>query len=357
MSLQRVLETKRVVISCGSGGVGKTTLAAAMALQLAMAGKRVAVLTIDPAKRLANALGLKTLSDEPKEVLLSPRGVKTGSLAAMVLDTKRTFDRIIEKYSPSAETREAILKNRLYQHVSSMLAGSQEYMAMEKLWEIYESGNYDLIILDTPPTRHALDFLEAPKKMVDVTSHSLLKWFLNPTFLTGKAPAFLQKGLDKILAVFDQVAGFSFLHELSQMLLSIAGLLGGFKNRAAKVYNLLRSNHVAFLCVTSPHPLAIQDALSFYKDMKAMKFPFTGFLINRVRPSYVSDSSDWHAIEKAARPGPFLDNLKNLQLLHNRDEEAIAVLEEEGGTRPFYHRIPDLNREIHNLNTLSQLLT
>ncbi|MDO8461856.1 MAG: ArsA-related P-loop ATPase, partial [Deltaproteobacteria bacterium] len=325
-SLGKLLGTKKILVCCGSGGVGKTTTAAAIALKAAELGYKTIVLTIDPAKRLANAMGLATLSDEPQRIPLP-----SGHLEAMMLDTKRTFDHLIEKYSPSRQAREAILANRLYQHLSTMLAGSQEYMAMEKLYELSREKDYDLIVLDTPPTRHALDFLEAPEKMVNITTNSILKWFLKPSlFVAGGSFGFFRRGREKILSVFDHLAGFSFLSELSEMLISIAGLLGGFQNRAASVMELLRDKSVGFLLVTSPESPSIQDALYFLKEIRRFKLPLSGFVINRLHHSFLESQKEREGLE--SRKGEIPDrlvaalfkNLEEMEFLAERDEENLS---------------------------------
>ncbi|MBI1909613.1 MAG: ArsA family ATPase [Deltaproteobacteria bacterium] len=349
--LVKLVEEKKILICCGSGGVGKTTTAAAIALEAARRGKKTIVLTIDPARRLASAMGLDTLSDEPQKIPL-----QGGFLDAMMLDTKRTFDALIEKYSPSRSVREAILANRLYQHLSSMLAGSQEYMAMEKLYEIAQK-DYDLIVLDTPPTRHALDFLEGPEKMVNIVNNSLLKWFLKPSlFMAGGGFKLLRRGGEKILSVFDKLAGFSFLHELSEMLVSIAGLLGGFQNRASAVYDLLRDKSVGFLLVTSPETIPIQDALYFFKEIRRFKLPFCGFIVNRVHTSFlgVHGSVPEKEIPDRLRE-PLLQNLEEMELLAERDHENLSLLEEVPGKNNFCLQVPQFTADIHDLKGLGAM--
>ncbi|HWX23947.1 MAG TPA: ArsA-related P-loop ATPase, partial [Vicinamibacteria bacterium] len=180
-ALQEALESCRILIACGSGGVGKTSTSAALALRAAGLGRRVLVCTIDPSPRLATALGLSELKESPEPLdlrRLSPR--PAGSLSAMTLDTKRTFDALVERFAPDAKAKDRVLKNRFYQHVSSALSGSQEYMAMEKLLELQGDPRFDLVVLDTPPTRHALDFLEAPDRLLGFLDTSVLRYFLKP---------------------------------------------------------------------------------------------------------------------------------------------------------------------------------
>ncbi len=352
------LNEKKIIICCGSGGVGKTTLSAALALEAAHRGKKTIVLTIDPAKRLATAMGLDGLGYTPKEIITSPP--LSGKLYAMMLDTKRTFDRLIEKYASDPTSRKSILNNTLYKHMSSMIAGSQEYMAMEKLYEIYLEDNYDLIILDTPPTRHALDFLDAPKKMINMTGNSLLKWFLKPGIFLGKTNFRLfRKSAERILSVFDRLAGFAFLHELSQMVSLMSGLLGGFQARAKAVYNLLREDVTGFLLVTSPSSVAIQDALYFHEKICEEELPFLGFIVNRTHHSLDKDflesiRQDLNTLKPALRE-KIWDQVKNYNQLALRDQKATSLLKKMGGKKSFYASIPLLTADVHDLEGLQQL--
>ena len=352
MNPDKIFNSKQIIVCCGSGGVGKTTAAAAVALEAASRGKKAIVLTIDPAKRLATAMGLETLGNVPKEI---PLGKGPGRLFAMMLDTKRTFDRLIEKYASSPQAREAILNNQLYQHMSNMIAGSQEYMAMEKLYEIYQEGDFDLLVLDTPPTRHALDFLEAPQRMVNITENSLLKWFLKPGFFAGTGLRVLGRGAEKILSVFDRLAGFGFLHELSEMVSLISSLLGGFHDRARSVYELLRKNFVGFLLVTSPSSVSIQDALYFHQKIKEYGLPFMGFVINRIHePGSPLKEEELTPLSPSLRE-KVLQQLRNYEQLALRDQRAIALLKKMGGKNVLYASVPLFGADVHDLDGLARL--
>ncbi|MBI2082117.1 MAG: ArsA family ATPase [Deltaproteobacteria bacterium] len=349
MNLSTSMRDKKIIVCCGSGGVGKTTLAASIALWAAKNGRKTIVLTIDPAKRLATALGLDTLGLEPQIV----RGTAGGApLYAMMLDTKRAFDRLIEKYAVSSTAQKTILENRLYQHLSSMISGSQEYMAMEQLYELFRRQEFDLIVLDTPPTRHALDFLEAPQKMIQLVSHSALKWFLKPGIFASRVGfGMLQKGA-KIFHVFDKLAGFEFLKELSEMLALMEGLLGGFHDRAESVYELLRQEIVGFLLVTSTSSVAIQDALYFYRQMSDRDLPFLGFIVNRVLAGVSDSSSKRLASLSAELRSRVLSVLDQYQQLADRDREAIALLKKMGGKKNYYFTIPFFSEDVHDLEGL-----
>lgn len=341
---------KKIVICCGSGGVGKTTTSAAIALKAAEKGLKTIVLTIDPAKRLATAMGLSSLSHAAKKVPTA-----NGSLYAMMLDTKRTFDRLIERYAPSEKEAQAILENRLYKHMSNMIAGSQEYMAMERLHEIYEEGKYDFIVLDTPPTRHALDFLEAPRRMVNMTQNSLLKWFLTPGIFAGKVGwGLLHKGAEKILSVLDRLAGLSFLHELAEMISLMGNMLAGFQKRAQSVNDLLHSEMCGFLLIASPSEVSIEDARFFYEKINEEKLPFLGFVVNRIHQfsnvsleSLKTSSLDSEVKEKVKQ---VVQHYKKLSL---RDESAIQGLKKS--KKYFFKTIPLLAGEVHDLVGLEKM--
>lgn len=346
---------KKILICCGSGGVGKTTTSAALALKAAEQGLKVIVLTIDPAKRLATAMGLSKLSHTPKKV-----PTQNGSLHAMMLDTKRTFDRLIEKYTKSESEAQSILNNRLYQHMSNMIAGSQEYMAMERLYEIYEENKYDLIVLDTPPTRHALDFLEAPQRMINMTQNSLLKWFLKPGIFVGSMAGkmglgLLQKGAEKILSVLDQLAGLNFLHELSEMITLMGNMLGGFQERANAVYNLLHSNFCGFLLISSPSRVSIEDAQFFYEKIQEEKLPFVGFVVNRVHDFHHLNLESCKSVSlKADLKQKVLSIIKDYEKLSQRDAQSLDILEKKA-KKKFFKKVPLLADEIHDIEGLNKM--
>ncbi len=349
--MMSLIQNKKILICSGSGGVGKTTVSAAIALEAAKRGKKVVVLTIDPAKRLATAMGLKSLDSIPRQV----PGV-SGKLFAMMLDTKRTFDRLIERYTSDPSRRKSIFENRLYQHMSSMIAGSQEYMAMEKLYELYQEGGYDLLVLDTPPTRHALDFLEAPGKMANLTGNSLLHWFLKPGLFAGRIGAgMFQKGAEKILSVFDRLAGFSFLYELSEMISLLSDLLGGFHDRSRAVSQLLKKDFVGFLLVTTPSSVAIQDALYFHQKIKESKLPFLGFIVNRVHEFYKKDVSSGRLVSSLPPPlrAKVLSELENYERLSLQDQGVVDLLKKMGGKKIF--SIPFFMTDVHDLGGLERM--
>ncbi len=279
----------KVIACCGSGGVGKTTISATLGLLAAAGGRKTIVLTIDPAKRLADSLGISSfghdarrIPDEKFEALgLEPKG----ELYAMMLDTKRTFDQIIEKFA-SSEIKEKIFANTYYQHISSTLAGSHEYMAMEKLYEIYNSGEYEQIILDTPPSRRALDFLEAPERLTKLLKDNMLFKIFNPYLHAGKWGFRLINALaSPVLKSLSNMMGAKVLEDIADFfLLWDDALFDGFKERAQASKELLASEESLFLAVTSPNKRPMEDALFLYSKLVEFNIPFGGFIVNRTHP-------------------------------------------------------------------------
>lgn len=352
MWIKQLIQTKKLIILCGSGGVGKTTSSAALAIEVAKSGKKVLVLTIDPAKRLANALGLENLSSEAGEV--------HKNLYALMLDPKKTFDQVISRYASSEEEKNNILNNKLYQHLSSMIAGSQEYMAMEKVYEIYQGAQFDLIILDTPPTRHALDFLAAPEKMKTILGQSILKWFLKPSLFSEKSAFhFLGRGAQKIFSAFDQVMGFDFLKDLSVMLISTAGLLEGFKNRADEVAALLKAKQTALILVSSPQASSMNEAVFFFENLKKQKLPFAGFILNRVKtqtsplPKKEEIKKEWGLDENSLQEIDQL--LKKQNLLARQDRAQIERLQLKTKGKYPITEIPTFSHDVHDLKGLEKM--
>ena len=283
------LSGRRIAVCVGSGGVGKTTVAAALALSRALSGGRALVCTIDPARRLANALGLTALGNVEAripEARLAEAGLHpSGQLFAMMLDVKRTWDELVARHAPDPARRDRILGNRLYQQMSAALAGSQEYMAMEKLHELASRRDYDLIVLDTPPTAHALDFLDAPARILDFLGNDAARTFLAPALGVGRFGfrlAQLSGGYAaRTLARF---TGQQALLDLGEFLQSFQGMYDGFKERAAAVRALLASAEVGFVLVSSPSPLSVAEALAFHERLTAESMPVAGLVVNRLTP-------------------------------------------------------------------------
>ncbi len=326
-----IVESKKLVVCCGSGGVGKTTVSAAVGLMAARLGKNALVLTIDPARRLANALGLEALTSRPQ--LINIPGGAPGSMHAAQLDAKRTFDGIIEQYAPDDETRETILENPLYQRLSSMIAGSQEYMAMEKLYELSNERSWDFLVLDTPPTRNAMDFLDAPQRMVRAITDSFLKYFVRPSVYAGRLGTRAFGGISKrVMNTLGRFAGVQFIHEVFDLVNATVGLLEGFGERAAATERLLKEPSTAFILVTSPRHAAIADAHHFFERFAKHQLPLGGCIINRVHPSFAKDAASLARLrDKAMRDGDELafkvvENAEHYGRLHEVDQHQIDLL-------------------------------
>lgn len=287
-SLGPTLTEKRIVVCVGPGGVGKTTTAAALALASARRGKRTLVLTIDPAKRLANSLGLRELGHDAQRVdpalvragdpSISPRG----ELYAMMLDQKRAFDEIVEYHAKDPAAIQRILSNRVYQQISSTLAGAQEYAAMVKLHDFDETGEWDLIVVDTPPTAHALDFLDAPKKLSEAIDSPAIEWFRKMQGGSGSGWSLVGRSGSFVLKRLAKFVGSRFLDDLASFFTEFNDILGGFRTRAEETFSLLRQPKVGFVLVASPEPIAVREALYFHQRLISASMPFVGFVANRV---------------------------------------------------------------------------
>ncbi len=275
--LHDLLAERHIIVCTGSGGVGKTTVAATLALAAASQGRRTIVVTIDPAKRLAQSLGLKVLDNTPRAVAGTP------NLDAMMLDMQQTFDDVIDRHAQDPARAARIKANRFYQQLSSSLAGTQEYMAMEKLFDLHHNGEYDCIVVDTPPTRNALDFLDAPKRLTDFLEGRFLRMFLSPgltaTRTIGKAAAF---GTGLFMKAAGRITGVSVLDDLAEFFRSFDGMYEGFKQRAQSVYALLSSGEAAFVVVTTPEPAALREARYFSRRLDQDRMPLAAVIINRV---------------------------------------------------------------------------
>lgn len=296
--LAPLLDRQRLVVCVGSGGVGKTTTAAAIGIAGAHRGRRTAVLTIDPARRLRDALGITTLDGTPHRV---PLGRRTGSLDAMILDTKRTFDELIQRYAPTGAAAERVLTNRIYESVSTALAGSQEYMAMERLHALAASGDYDLLVVDTPPTQHALDFLEAPERLTALLTSRAAAILQNPSLILAREGSRLaQAALGAVLRGLERFTGFELLRDVAEFVGGLEEFSAGFQERAATVARFLREPATSFVLVTTPEPNRIAETLAFHRELVRAGLPFAGFVINRVLPPELLGDPPFPDVEQAS---------------------------------------------------------
>ena len=272
------------MVCCGSGGVGKTTTSAALALRAADRGRRVAVLTIDPARRLAQALGLAELGNEPGRVAGVPDGAGAGELHAMMLDMRRTFDEMVQTHS-TPDRAEKILANPFYQTISTSFSGTQEYMAMEKLGQLAATGKWDLIVVDTPPSRSALDFLDAPQRMSTFLDGRMIRLLSSPARAGGRSlRKVLGAGFSLFAKAVSTILGGQLLADASAFVQAFDTMFGGFRERATATYALLRSPGTAFVVIAAPEPDALREAAYFVDRLRTEDMPLAGLVLNRTHP-------------------------------------------------------------------------
>jgi anion-transporting ArsA/GET3 family ATPase len=361
VNIADVIADKRIVICGGSGGVGKTTASAAIAMGAAARGRKVAVVTIDPARRLANSLGLEELGNEPALVdpeLFPPAGIEMeGELWALMLDPKRTFDDLIDRLAPNEKSRDEVLANRIYQELSNAVAGSQEFTAMAKLYELDRNHDFDLIVLDTPPSRNALDFLDAPDRLTQFFEGRALQVFLRPT---GLAARVMGRGTGMVFGVLKRVTGIDLLQDLAVFFRSLSGMIDGFKERAQAVNKLLADPGTVFLLVTSPEREPIDEAIFFWRKLKAARMPFGGVVVNRVHHDLLGDAEvEDVSAELAAELGDKLaarvaDNFRDYHVLARRDAQNIERLGKQLRDDRLL-LIPYLDEDVHDVEGLARL--
>lgn len=378
-SLRDALLQRRILVCVGSGGVGKTTTAATLALEAARLGKRTLVLTIDPAKRLANSLGLAGLGHDLQQVdpALVHHGradaaTAAGSLHAMMLDQKQAFDEMVARYARDPVAVGRILNNPVYAQISGSLAGAQEYAALTKLQEFDATGQWDLIVVDTPPTAHALDFLDAPQKLTAAIDSPAIDWFRKMQggggsrwSIVGKTGAFVLRRLAKFV-------GSRFLDDLAVFFTEFNDILGGFRVRAEETFALLRQPRVGFVLVASPEPMATQEALYFHERLVAASMPMVGFVINKVHAARpVADDAAALAARLAGEPAVAALGLAPTSLriaaeaLHaahaeietraQADALAIARIRAAGGPGALVVTVPMRGEDVHDIARLLEL--
>ncbi len=365
----------KVLVTCGSGGVGKTTTAAALALRAAEQGRRVVVLTIDPARRLAQSLGLTELDNTPRQVsgVGSDSGDGSGALLAMMLDMKRTFDEVVSA-NTSAAKAEQIFANPFYQTLSASFAGTQEYMAMEKLSQLraqlVESGDWDLIVVDTPPSRSALDFLDAPQRLGRFLDGRMIRLLTAPARAGGKAYLkVVSASFSMFTKVLNKILGNDLLLNVSAFIASLETMFGGFRERAEQTYQLLKAPGTAFVVVSSPEPDALREASFFVERLHAEGMPLAGLILNRMRVNRVAELSAARAGEAAERlTGAAEQSDKKAAkaarltaaalLVHAENAEAArhdeSMVARFGAAHPqvAQQRVPALATDVHDLVSL-----
>jgi anion-transporting ArsA/GET3 family ATPase len=337
--LTALVRERSIVVCCGSGGVGKTTVSATFALAAAQAGRRACVVTVDPARRLADALGVQSLLNTPTEV----SGDWPGHLSALMLDTKGTFDDLVHRYARTPEQAEGILANRLYQNLAGALSGTQEYMAMEKLYELVESGDFDVVVVDTPPTRNALDLLDAPRRLTRFLENRLFRALLLPTRMSLRAVGMATQAL---LRTISKVAGAEIVQDAVSFFQAFEGMEEGFRTRAGAVREMLADPATAFVLVTSARPDAIAEASFFAEKLLERDMAPAALVVNRIHPTFGTEpapDSGLSALE---------ENLATMQVVARREEAAYAGLVAQVAPAPV-GRIPLFGHDVHELTALA----
>jgi len=368
-SLNPLLEGKQIVVCAGAGGVGKTTVAAAIALGFAQRGQRVLCITIDPAKRLADSLGIGAMSAEEQRVspeLFESAGlVVSGQLTVLMLDTKRTFDELVRRYASSPEVRDRILQNRIYSYVSTSLAGTQSYMAMEKVLLVRQDPRFDRIVLDTPPTSNALDFLDAPERLIEAIDSAAMRWLVQTFEKSGRFSLNLvARGVALVLRGLGRLTGKGFLEHLAEFVAELNELFGGFRERAAAVAKAFRSADLAYVLVTSAAPAAIDEVSYFAARLHQQGMRPDAVVVNRLQPNPAP--AETSEVAQAARElGVELtaETLAGIERAAEDDRSRAAFETEQlqaldrslGADRPPILRIPVLAADVHDVRSLSRV--
>jgi anion-transporting ArsA/GET3 family ATPase len=372
--LAPLLDTRRVILCVGCGGVGKTTTTAALGLAAARRGKRVLCLTIDPARRLSQSLGLREMKTEAQRIapeVFESAGLRVpGSMTVMMLDSKSTFDSLIASLAPTAEKRDQILNNVLYKYISTSLAGTQEYMAMEKLYAVKNDKSYDIIILDTPPTDNALDFLDAPERLIGAIDSAATRWFIQAFQQSGKLSLnLLARSAAAILRGIGKLTGGGFLEQIAAFITEINGLFGSWRARADEVATALRGPDVAYVLVTTPDPLAIREVLYFAERLRQQRMRRDAFVVNRVNPTYGGALPSLDRITEAtAARGLKLAPDAAVRLHRAADDESrlgrldsirlVALegaLEDDGFGASLRVDVPAFPYDVHDIDRLARI--
>ncbi len=350
-TLRELVEQRHILVCCGSGGVGKTTTAAVLALEAARAGRRAVVVTIDPAKRLADALGLEGLTGSPSKI----DGDWPGELWALMLDTKSTFDELVLGNASSPEQAERILGNRFYRNISGALSGTQEYMAMEKLYELHQRTDFDLVVVDTPPTRNALDFIDAPRRLSRFLDHRLFRMITSPGRGIVKA---VNVAAQTFLRTVAKVVGAEVIDDAIAFFQAFEGMEEGFRTRSSAVLRLLSDEDTAFVLVASPRRDTIDEARFFAERLREANIAVRALIVNRMHPRFGDGLAE--ATRERARTlagtdlGGLYSNLADFQLVASREEDHLAGLADAVAPAPVV-RVPFLSTDVHDLDGLDGL--
>ena len=348
--LEAIVRESRIIICSGSGGVGKTTTAAVLGMEAARAGRRTVVVTIDPAKRLADALGLggEGIGNVPMRI----EGPWPGELWAVMLDTKSTFDDLVTRYSADPDQAQRILANRFYKNISGALSGTQEYMAMEKLYELHADAAFDLVVVDTPPSRNALDFLDAPRRLTRFLDHRLYRVLMAPTRGVMKA---VNVAAQAFVRQVSKVVGAEVFDDAITFFQAFEGMEAGFKQRAGLVLDLLTSPATSFVLVASPKRDTVEEARYFAEKLGEAHIPVSALIVNRMHPHFTDELPE--ALRERSRTldgteiGGLYRNLADFALVAQREEDHVSGLLELVAPAPVV-RVPFLRTDVHDLDGL-----
>ena len=374
VSLEALLAAKEIVVTCGSGGVGKTTTAAALGTMAAVhLGGKVLVLTVDPARRLATAMGLEEFGNV--ETRVSPEafaafGVQPrGELWAAMLDTKRSWDDLVNRHAPDDKTRDAILANPLYQNITGKFVQSHDYIAMERLYDLHTSGKYDLIVVDTPPTRNAIDFLEAPSRMADFFSSRFLRLLIAPY-----RSRFVNMASKPFYSIADRILGSAFLEDIAEFFILFQSMYGGFVQRAKAVERVLHDRRTAFIVVTTLESAPVREAEFFIEALTDQKLHLGALVLNKVLPSYLCDDGATDVARRLGNEGADIatslpddlgdrdhlarvlgelgESFLNFQVVAKREAEQRSEL---AHAADVVAPVPYLDSDVHDLSGLLQV--
>ena len=365
-TIRDLVTQHEVLVCCGSGGVGKTTIAAVLALEGARQGRKTCVITIDPAKRLADALGLEDLSDAPSAIDPAhwnddDSAAPNGSLAAMMLDTKSTFDQLVTAHAATEEQATRILDNRFYRNVSGALGGTQEYMAMEKLHELHDGGDFDLIVIDTPPTRHALDFLDAPRRLLKLLDNRIFRLLMMPTRAFARVAGV---AVQTFLHTVARVVGSEAIDDVVSFFRAFEGMEAGFRDRALSVEALLAAPETGFVLVTSPRRDAMEEAEFFARQLGRTGKAIDALIVNRVHPSFgdeapaglraAADELAHNPDAAAARLRARYENLADFREIADLERALVEGVQGRVGATTISY-VPYLSRDVYDFGALREI--
>ncbi|HYD10626.1 MAG TPA: ArsA-related P-loop ATPase [Acidimicrobiales bacterium] len=349
--LGALVESHSIVVCAGSGGVGKTTTAAVLAMEAARRGRRAVVVTIDPAKRLADTLGIGELTNQPRRI----DGDWPGELHALMLDTKTTFDDLVVRNSDTPEQAERILANPFYRNISGALSGTQEYMAGEKLYELHEESDFDLVVVDTPPTRNALDFLDASRRLTRFLDHRLYKALMAPTRAYMKA---VNVAAQAFVRTIGKVVGGAVLDDALAFFQAFEGMEAGFRDRAARVQALLTAQDTAYVLVASPRADTVDEAAFFARKLASTHLPVEALIVNRMHPRFGDGRGEADRARASTLAGTAIGslyaNLADFREMADEEDTHLRGLAEQVAPAPVV-KVPFLADDVHDLRTLAQI--